>query len=196
MSCQCDCICRKRTGLRELDTLKRLNEADRENRFHVLQLYRHFYHKNHLCLVFESLRWVRLDSAGFGSKCASIAAWICVSCWKSTARVLVCIWRQWDHTRISYCLRCAYWRSVQFCIATSNQTTFWSMKANLRWKYVAYWIVNEFTWRFFAAMRLRFVDAHRRSGTGSIPCLTLLSCAWNQWVVKCGCELHWVKCFL
>lgn len=45
----------QKTGLRELEFLKKLNEADKEDRYHVLQLYRHFYHKRHLCLVMESL---------------------------------------------------------------------------------------------------------------------------------------------
>uniref|UniRef100_A0A0N5AAK8 Serine/threonine-protein kinase PRP4 homolog n=1 Tax=Syphacia muris TaxID=451379 RepID=A0A0N5AAK8_9BILA len=44
-----------KTGLRELEILKKLNEADRDDRYHCLQLYRHFYHHQHLCLVFESL---------------------------------------------------------------------------------------------------------------------------------------------
>jgi serine/threonine-protein kinase PRP4 len=49
--------------MKELETLRRLNEADREDRFHCLQLYRHFFHHQHLCLVFESLRLVfRQDS--------------------------------------------------------------------------------------------------------------------------------------
>uniref|UniRef100_A0A0R3RT05 Serine/threonine-protein kinase PRP4 homolog n=1 Tax=Elaeophora elaphi TaxID=1147741 RepID=A0A0R3RT05_9BILA len=45
----------RRTGMKELDILKKLNEADRDDRYHCLQLYRHFYHHQHLCLVFESL---------------------------------------------------------------------------------------------------------------------------------------------
>uniref|UniRef100_A0A914X8T2 Serine/threonine-protein kinase PRP4 homolog n=1 Tax=Plectus sambesii TaxID=2011161 RepID=A0A914X8T2_9BILA len=45
----------RKTGMRELEVLRRLNEADREDRFHCLQLYRHFFHHQHLCLVFESL---------------------------------------------------------------------------------------------------------------------------------------------
>ncbi|VDK84062.1 unnamed protein product [Litomosoides sigmodontis] len=45
----------RRTGVKELDILKKLNEADRDDRYHCLQLYRHFYHHQHLCLVFESL---------------------------------------------------------------------------------------------------------------------------------------------
>uniref|UniRef100_A0A5S6QE40 Serine/threonine-protein kinase PRP4 homolog n=1 Tax=Trichuris muris TaxID=70415 RepID=A0A5S6QE40_TRIMR len=44
-----------KTGLKEMKTLKLLNEADRDDRFHCLRLHRHFFHKKHLCLVFESL---------------------------------------------------------------------------------------------------------------------------------------------
>lgn len=44
-----------KTGLKELEMLKRLNDVDHEDKFHTLRLYRHFYHKSHLCLVFEPL---------------------------------------------------------------------------------------------------------------------------------------------
>ncbi|XP_067648548.1 serine/threonine-protein kinase PRP4 homolog [Eurosta solidaginis] len=44
-----------KTGLRELDILKKLNDADPEDRFHCLRLFRHFFHKQHLCMVFEPL---------------------------------------------------------------------------------------------------------------------------------------------
>jgi serine/threonine-protein kinase PRP4 len=44
-----------KTGLKELEFLKRLNDADAEDKFHCLRLFRHFYHKNHLCLVLEPL---------------------------------------------------------------------------------------------------------------------------------------------
>ncbi|XP_017066313.1 serine/threonine-protein kinase PRP4 homolog [Drosophila eugracilis] len=44
-----------KTGLRELEILKKLNDADPEDRFHCLRLYRHFFHKQHLCMVFEPL---------------------------------------------------------------------------------------------------------------------------------------------
>jgi len=49
---------RHKTGLKELEFLKRLNDADSEDKFHCLRLYRHFYHKNHLCLVLEPLRYL------------------------------------------------------------------------------------------------------------------------------------------
>lgn len=35
--------------------LKKLNDSDPEDKLHCVRLYRHFYHKNHLCLVFEPL---------------------------------------------------------------------------------------------------------------------------------------------
>ncbi|XP_036345116.1 serine/threonine-protein kinase PRP4 homolog [Rhagoletis pomonella] len=44
-----------KTGLRELEILKKLNDADPEDRFHCLRLFRHFFHKQHLCMVFEPL---------------------------------------------------------------------------------------------------------------------------------------------
>ncbi|XP_039609267.1 pre-mRNA processing factor 4Bb isoform X2 [Polypterus senegalus] len=45
----------QKTGLKELEFLKKLNDADPDDKFHCLRLYRHFYHKQHLCLVFEPL---------------------------------------------------------------------------------------------------------------------------------------------
>lgn len=45
-----------KTGLRELRILQKLNEADPDDKFHCVRLFRHFFHKNHLCLVFESMR--------------------------------------------------------------------------------------------------------------------------------------------
>lgn len=44
-----------KTGKRELNILKRVNDADPEDKYHCLRLFRHFFHKNHLCLVFEPL---------------------------------------------------------------------------------------------------------------------------------------------
>ena len=46
---------RHKTGLKELELLGRLNAADPDDRYHCLRLYTHFYHRNHLCLVFEAL---------------------------------------------------------------------------------------------------------------------------------------------
>ena len=44
-----------KTGLKELEMLKKLNDTDPDDKFHCLRLYRNFSHKSHLCLVFESL---------------------------------------------------------------------------------------------------------------------------------------------
>uniref|UniRef100_A0A8C1ZQ63 Serine/threonine-protein kinase PRP4 homolog n=1 Tax=Cyprinus carpio TaxID=7962 RepID=A0A8C1ZQ63_CYPCA len=45
----------QKTGLKEMEFLKKLNDADADDKFHCLRLFRHFYHKQHLCLVFEPL---------------------------------------------------------------------------------------------------------------------------------------------
>jgi serine/threonine-protein kinase PRP4 len=44
-----------KTGLQEMQILEKLNKADPDDRFHIVRLYRHFFHKNHLCLVFETM---------------------------------------------------------------------------------------------------------------------------------------------
>lgn len=44
-----------KSGLKELETLKRLNDADQDDRYHCVRLKRHFFHKQHLCMVFEPL---------------------------------------------------------------------------------------------------------------------------------------------
>ena len=44
-----------KTGLKEAEMLRRLNDADPEDKFHCLRLFRSFYHKQHLCLAFEPL---------------------------------------------------------------------------------------------------------------------------------------------
>ena len=48
-------LCRHKSGLRELEVLKKLNDTDPQDRYHCMRLYRHFFHKNHLCMVFESM---------------------------------------------------------------------------------------------------------------------------------------------
>jgi serine/threonine-protein kinase PRP4 len=48
-------VCRHKTGLQEMQILEKLNKADPDDRFHIVRLYRHFFHKNHLCLVFETM---------------------------------------------------------------------------------------------------------------------------------------------
>ena len=42
-------------GLREVELLKKLNDADPEDRYHCLRMFRSFTFKQHLCLVFEPL---------------------------------------------------------------------------------------------------------------------------------------------
>ncbi|KAF9911008.1 U4/U6 small nuclear ribonucleoprotein prp4 [Linnemannia zychae] len=44
-----------KAGKKELDILKRLMENDPLNKKHIIRLLRHFEHRGHLCLVFESL---------------------------------------------------------------------------------------------------------------------------------------------
>lgn len=44
-----------KTGLKELEMLRRLNEADPDDKYHCLRLFRSFRHRQHLCLCFEPL---------------------------------------------------------------------------------------------------------------------------------------------
>ncbi|CAH0547889.1 unnamed protein product [Brassicogethes aeneus] len=44
-----------KTGLKELEILKKLNDADPDDKMHCLRLIRQFFHKQHLCMVFEPL---------------------------------------------------------------------------------------------------------------------------------------------
>jgi len=44
-----------KAGLKEVDLLHRLNEADPDDRYHCLRMHRSFTFKQHLCLVFEPL---------------------------------------------------------------------------------------------------------------------------------------------
>merc|ERR1712079_912013 len=44
-----------KAGLKELETLRRVNNTDPEDKYHCLRLYRNFFHKRHLCMVFEPL---------------------------------------------------------------------------------------------------------------------------------------------
>lgn len=55
------CVCslgREKSCQTELEVLRKLNAADPDDKFHCVRLFTHFSHKNHLCLVFESLRCV------------------------------------------------------------------------------------------------------------------------------------------
>ncbi|KAI8909598.1 kinase-like domain-containing protein [Gorgonomyces haynaldii] len=44
-----------KAGLKEIQILKKLRENDPDDKMHVIRLKRHFMHKHHLCMVFESL---------------------------------------------------------------------------------------------------------------------------------------------
>ncbi|XP_063830631.1 serine/threonine-protein kinase PRP4 homolog [Ostrinia nubilalis] len=44
-----------KTGLKELAMLRKINDADPENKYHCVRLLKNFMHKGHLCLVFEPL---------------------------------------------------------------------------------------------------------------------------------------------
>ncbi|KAI9798452.1 MAG: hypothetical protein M1825_005359 [Sarcosagium campestre] len=45
----------RRAGMKEIEILQTLNEADLEDKKHVIRLERSFDHKGHLCMVFENL---------------------------------------------------------------------------------------------------------------------------------------------
>ncbi len=55
-------LSRAKTALREAEILHLVNKSDPENKYHCVRFYRHFVHKNHLCLVFENLQYVLLFS--------------------------------------------------------------------------------------------------------------------------------------
>lgn len=52
---------RFKAGLKEVQMLNKLRQADPEDKKHVVRLERTFEHRGHLCLVFESLRCVLLS---------------------------------------------------------------------------------------------------------------------------------------
>jgi len=45
----------QKSGLKELEILKKLNDEDPDDKYHCVRLKRHFSHKQHLCMVFEPL---------------------------------------------------------------------------------------------------------------------------------------------
>ena len=49
---------RYKAGLKEVQMLNKLKLADPDDKKHVVRLERTFEHRGHLCLVFESLRYV------------------------------------------------------------------------------------------------------------------------------------------
>jgi len=52
---------RYRAGLKEVQILNKLKQADPDDKKHIVRLERTFEHRGHLCLVFESLRFVHYD---------------------------------------------------------------------------------------------------------------------------------------
>lgn len=49
---------RYRAGVKEVQILNKLKQADPDDKKHIVRLERTFEHRGHLCLVFESLRCV------------------------------------------------------------------------------------------------------------------------------------------
>jgi serine/threonine-protein kinase PRP4 len=49
---------RYRAGLKEVQILNKLRQADPDDKKHIVRLERTFEHRGHLCLVFESMRCV------------------------------------------------------------------------------------------------------------------------------------------
>jgi serine/threonine-protein kinase PRP4 len=45
----------KKAGMKEIEIIQKLNDADKENKKHLIRLERYFEHKGHLCMVFEHL---------------------------------------------------------------------------------------------------------------------------------------------
>ncbi|KAG9234199.1 kinase-like domain-containing protein [Amylocarpus encephaloides] len=45
----------RKAGMKEIEILQKINEADPEDRKHMIRLERNFEHKGHLCMVFENL---------------------------------------------------------------------------------------------------------------------------------------------
>jgi len=45
----------RKAGMKEIEILQKLNDADPEDKKHMIRLVRHFEHKGHLCMVFENL---------------------------------------------------------------------------------------------------------------------------------------------
>ena len=48
---------RFKAGLKEIQMLNKLKQADPDDKKHVVRLERTFEHRGHLCLVFENLRY-------------------------------------------------------------------------------------------------------------------------------------------
>jgi hypothetical protein len=52
------CLDRYRAGLKEVQILSKLKQADPDDKKHIVRLERTFEHRGHLCLVIEALRYV------------------------------------------------------------------------------------------------------------------------------------------
>ncbi|KII63462.1 Serine/threonine-protein kinase PRP4 [Thelohanellus kitauei] len=67
-------------GLKELEIMRKLNEADPNDKYHCLRLWANFYHRNHLCLVFEPLSMnlrelIRKYGSGIGLNIKAVKAY-------------------------------------------------------------------------------------------------------------------------
>jgi len=58
---------RYRAGLKEVQILNKLKQADPDDKKHIVRLERTFEHRGHLCIVFESMRYLL-----FSLSCSSL----------------------------------------------------------------------------------------------------------------------------
>ena len=65
---------RHKAGLKEVQMLNKLKQADPDDKKHIVRLERTFEHRGHLCLVFESLRCPLYDSPPFETLTISVIA--------------------------------------------------------------------------------------------------------------------------
>lgn len=56
---------RYRAGLKEVQILNKLKQADPDDKKHIVRLERTFEHRGHLCIVFESMRYLLLLSHSY-----------------------------------------------------------------------------------------------------------------------------------
>ena len=59
-------LLRYKAGLKEVQMLNKLKQADPDDKKHVVRLERTFEHRGHLCIVFESLRYVLTTPRALG----------------------------------------------------------------------------------------------------------------------------------
>ena len=67
---------RHKAGLKEAGILRKLQEADPEDKKHLIRLHRTFEHRGHLCLVFESLRFVPSSLLITSTKSTTLAHYV------------------------------------------------------------------------------------------------------------------------